>query len=265
MTRTVDLVADLGEGFGAYRMGDDNALLDVLTSANVACGFHAGDPRIMDATVAACVQRGIAVGIVASGNYLSGAVWPPFLQYAVDEWGWRSTYLGIGLFCLVTMLPLAFALRERAHLDHATAPVNGKPVPALPPKAPPYLQWVLIFAGLSCCIAMSMPQVHIVAYCGDLGYGTARGAEMLSIILGMGVVSRLISGLIADRIGYGAGAKQTMTADRCAEIIIDAMRWKKREAVITMGAKLLLWGNRLLPGLLDWVLRQHVSRQKGKP
>jgi MFS family permease len=99
------------------------------------------------------------------------------------------------------MLPLAFALRERAHLDHAAAPASGKPVPALPPKAPPYLQWILVFAGISCCIAMSMPQVHIVAYCGDLGYGTARGAEMLSIILGMGVVSRLISGLIADRIG----------------------------------------------------------------
>lgn len=62
MTRTVDLVADLGEGFGAYRMGDDDALLDVLTSANIACGFHAGDPRIMDATVASCVRRGVAVG-----------------------------------------------------------------------------------------------------------------------------------------------------------------------------------------------------------
>ena len=62
MTRTVDLVADLGEGFGAYRMGDDNALLDILTSANIACGFHAGDPRIMDATVKACVQRRVAVG-----------------------------------------------------------------------------------------------------------------------------------------------------------------------------------------------------------
>lgn len=62
MTHTVDLVADLGEGFGAYTMGDDEALLDVLTSANVACGFHAGDPRIMDATVRHCVQRGVAVG-----------------------------------------------------------------------------------------------------------------------------------------------------------------------------------------------------------
>ncbi|WP_067479975.1 LamB/YcsF family protein [Nocardia amamiensis] len=62
MKRAVDLVADLGEGFGRYRIGDDETLLDVVTSANIACGFHAGDPRIMDATVAHCVRRGVAVG-----------------------------------------------------------------------------------------------------------------------------------------------------------------------------------------------------------
>lgn len=62
MTHLVDLVADLGEGFGAYAIGDDEALLDVVTSANIACGFHAGDPRTMDATMSACAQRGIAPG-----------------------------------------------------------------------------------------------------------------------------------------------------------------------------------------------------------
>lgn len=62
MTHMVDLVADLGEGFGAYTMGDDEALLEVLTSANIACGFHAGDPRIMDATVRSCAERGISAG-----------------------------------------------------------------------------------------------------------------------------------------------------------------------------------------------------------
>src|SRR6266700_1389705 len=72
MGRSVDLVADLGEGFGAYRMGDDDALLDVLTSANVACGFHAGDPRIMDATVASCAARGIGVGAHPSFPDLAG-------------------------------------------------------------------------------------------------------------------------------------------------------------------------------------------------
>ena len=161
---------------------------------------------------------GIAVGIVASGNYLSGAIWPPILQHAIDSVGWRPTYIGIGLFCVVTMLPLAFALRERPHFDHSGATGSGKSAPGLPAKAPAYLQWLLLIAGISCCIAMSMPQVHIVAYCGDLGYGTARGAEMLSIILGMGVVSRLASGLIADRIG-GAGTLILGSTLQCLALI----------------------------------------------
>ena len=67
--------------------------------------------------------------------------------------------------------------------------------------SPNALQAVLCLAGLSCCVAMAMPQVHIVAYCGDLGYGVARGAEMLSLMLGFGMVSRIASGFVADRIG----------------------------------------------------------------
>ena len=58
----IDLVADLGESFGAWVMGQDEAILDLLTSANVACGFHAGDPRTMDLTVGRCVARGVAIG-----------------------------------------------------------------------------------------------------------------------------------------------------------------------------------------------------------
>jgi MFS family permease len=67
--------------------------------------------------------------------------------------------------------------------------------------SPRALQVLLCISGLSCCVAMSMPQVHIVAYCADLGFGAARGAEMLSLMLGSGIVSRLASGWISDRIG----------------------------------------------------------------
>ena len=62
MQSTIDLVADLGEGFGDWMMGDDPALLEIVSSANVACGYHAGDPRIMDATARACAERGIQIG-----------------------------------------------------------------------------------------------------------------------------------------------------------------------------------------------------------
>jgi MFS family permease len=75
------------------------------------------------------------------------------------------------------------------------------PPRAAMPLSPNALQVLLCIAGVACCVAMSMPQVHLVAYCGDLGYGAARGAEMLSLMLGLGIISRIGSGFIADRIG----------------------------------------------------------------
>jgi MFS family permease len=147
-------------------------------------------------------RRGIAVAICACGGYVAGVVWPPVVRILVDTVGWRHTHLGIGIVCAVTLLPLALAMRRRAPMDaHGASglPVSGNPGDlGLSAGA---LQLLLSIAGVACCVAMAMPQVHIVAYCGDLGYGVARGAEMLSLMLGFGIVSRIASGLIADRIG----------------------------------------------------------------
>jgi MFS family permease len=107
------------------------------------------------------------------------------------------------------MAPLALALRARPPAA-AAAPLARSAAAAAPPTRPsirPFgwspnqAQMLLCVAAVSCCVAMSMPQVHIVAYCGDLGYGAARGAEMLSLMLACGIVSRLVSGAICDRIG----------------------------------------------------------------
>lgn len=147
-------------------------------------------------------RRGIAVAICASGNYISGTIWPPVIQYFVEAYSWRETFFGIGLFCAVTMLPLTLAIRRQAprHQLSASATAAGGSEARLG-ISPNVLLALLVVAGVSCCVAMSMPQVHIVAYCGDLGYGAARGAEMLSLMLGFGIISRLASGFIADRIG----------------------------------------------------------------
>jgi sugar phosphate permease len=146
-----------------------------------------------------------------SGNYTAGAVWPPVMQYFIDSVGWRQTYVGMGVFCLLAMLPLAaLALRRRPpmHTVEVTLSTEAAPRPLATAAgarpmgmSPGTVQALLCVAGVSCCVAMSMPQVHIVAYCGDLGYGAARGAEMLALMLGLGVVSRLLSGWISDRIG----------------------------------------------------------------
>jgi MFS family permease len=148
-------------------------------------------------------RRGMAVGIFASGNYLSGTLWPPLLQHFIASQGWRATYLGVGLFCLLSMVPLALLLRRRpppveVGPAHGLAASRSLRPLGLSPNA---LQSLLIVAGIACCVAMSMPQVHLVAYCSDLGYGPARGAQMLSLMLACGIVSRLTFGWISDRIG----------------------------------------------------------------
>jgi MFS family permease len=145
-------------------------------------------------------NRGTAVGVCASGSYLAGTVWPPVLQHFIEGYGWRAAYAGVGIFCVVTMLPLSLALRRPTPVLHGAAP-TVRTAPGAYRISPALLQGLLVIAGFSCCVAMSMPQVHIVAYCADLGYGVARGAEMLSLMLGAGVLSRLASGWICDRIG----------------------------------------------------------------
>ena len=163
-------------------------------------------------------RRGIAVSIVASGNYLAGALWPPLLQHASAAVGWRQAQVGIGVVCLVTLLPLALLLGRRAPADGGHGSADDGPAADGLPVSPAALQGLLVLAGIACCVAMSMPQVHLVAYCSDLGYGPARGAQMLSIMLGTGVVSRLASGLVADRIG-GAGTLVLGSAFQCLALL----------------------------------------------
>ena len=144
-------------------------------------------------------RRGIAIALASCGNYLSGAVWPPILQHFIQGDGWRTTHIWVGIFCLVTMVPLSLALRRPSPVDHAApAGSGGRGTLGLRPNV---LQALLAIAGIACCVAMAMPQVHIVAYCADLGYGPARGAEMLSVMLGLGLIARVASGSIADKIG----------------------------------------------------------------
>jgi MFS family permease len=152
-------------------------------------------------------RRGIAVAICASGNYLGGALWPPIVQSIVEAYGWRSAMIAVGLFCWLTMIPLSLWLHRGTVSSMQLRKGDGRvdasyDKPAAPLGIPSNrLVLLLSVAGVACCVAMAMPQVHIVAYCTDLGYGTLRGAQMLSTMLAFGIASRLISGAICDRIG----------------------------------------------------------------
>ena len=148
-------------------------------------------------------RRGLAVAICVSGNYVAGTFWPPVMQALFDAYGWRTAYLIAAAACVLVMVPLAWLLRRPSPIG-AVEPdaAPARPLSAMPlGMRPAALQALIVLAGISCCVAMSMPQVHIVAYCGDLGFAAQRGAEMLSLMLGFGIISRMASGWIADRIG----------------------------------------------------------------
>ena len=160
-------------------------------------------PLVADTALWFVRRRGIAVAICASGNYVAGALWPPIVQAGIANWGWRDTYTALGLFCAVTMVLLSLAMRPRPPAAAAAPSRAGAPVASERPfglSMNAATAW-LCLAGVACCVAMAMPQVHIVAYCTDLGFGAARGAEMLSLMLATGIVSRLVMGAVCDRIG----------------------------------------------------------------
>ena len=189
-------------GFGAAAFAPNIATFAAL---HFVIGFGAAasfGPLIADISHWFLRRRGIAVAIVASGNYISGAIWPMILADILADQGWRMAYLVIAGTSAVVIGPAALLLRRKlpvgaAQTAQTEAALRAKSINL----SPRFLTMLLAVAGVSCCVAMSMPQVHIVAYCVDLGYGPAVGAEMLSLMLLGGVASRLVSGALADRLG----------------------------------------------------------------
>ncbi|MGJ8597187.1 MFS transporter [Sulfitobacter sp.] len=188
-----------------YGLATLSSSLLMLSLAQLLVGFASSigfGPLIADISHWFVRRRGIAVAVAASGNYLSGAIWPILLANVLQDSGWRAVYLVMAVVTLVAVIPLAFALRpslpEEAHTAAEQASILNAKSAGISPRA---LQYLLGLAGIGCCVAMSMPQVHIVALCVGLGYGPAVGAQMLSLMLLGGVASRIVSGLLADRLG----------------------------------------------------------------
>jgi MFS family permease len=148
-------------------------------------------------------RRGSALALISSGGYLAGFVWPMLFERGIAHLGWRSTMLIYALLQLIVIVPIALMyLRTPPEAAHAGASVRDDGA------KPSVLGWNpnLVFALLSlasflCCVTMSMPQQHLVALCTDLGISATRGAAMLSLLLGLGFLSRQFWGVVSDRIG----------------------------------------------------------------
>jgi MFS family permease len=146
-------------------------------------------------------RRGFAIAICASGNYLAGTLWPPVVEALFAASGWRETYLVFALLSVVLMLPLLLVLRRPPPPAHEQVAGGSAGSPAVLGLTPGALVALLCVAGVGCCMAMAMPQAHVVALAVDLGLDAARGAQMLSVMFGFGVLSRLAFGVLSDRIG----------------------------------------------------------------
>ncbi|MEM6387205.1 MAG: MFS transporter [Pseudomonadota bacterium] len=179
--------------------------LAVVSVLHLALGLGAAasfGPLIADVSQWFLRRRGIAVAIAASGNYLAGTVWPTPIAWIMAQSGWQGAYLALAVLILAVVLPGALLLRRQidtASTARATTAAADKA--ATLRIAPRTLQILLALAGIGCCTAMSMPQVHIVALCIDRGFGPQAGAEMLSLMLAGGVISRLFFGALSDRLG----------------------------------------------------------------
>ena len=172
----------------------------IMIGFGTAAGFG---PLMSDISFWFSKRRGIAVAIAASGNYFSGIIWPTLISTIfITSFDWRFLYILFGLIAVILTIPLCFFLRKKidnSYLDKETKEANKK----LSDKviSPKLLLFILVLASIACCVAMSMPQIHIVALCVDLGFSPIVGTNMLSLMLAGGVVSRIISGVAVDYFG----------------------------------------------------------------
>ena len=173
-------------------------------------------------------RRGTAVALISSGQYIAGVAWPTVFERGMDTFGWQATMVGFAVVIAATIVPLAFLLRP------PPAPVRTEGSPAQVRRRaqalrlqPNLVQALLCAASFLCCVPMAMPAGHLVAFCSDLGIPAARGAAMLSLLLGCAFASRVFWGWLTDRIG-GLGA--VFAGSACQALAIAAFTVTQDEA-----------------------------------
>jgi MFS family permease len=200
------LIGSLALPAGFYLAAHASSILEISLAFSLLCGFLGSSfsmaPLIADISHWFSRRRGLAVGITFSGSYVAGAIWPPILQRMFDAQGWRESFIDLALLTLILMALLSLLLYPRPPMNEQqpeTGSVDSKSANSLVSGGT--LQSLIYLAGFGCCVAMAMPQIHIVPYVMDLGHPAIRGAEMLGLMLGFGVISRIGSGWLSDRIG----------------------------------------------------------------
>ncbi|MDH3691786.1 MAG: MFS transporter [Gammaproteobacteria bacterium] len=203
-------------------------------------------------------RRGIAIAVVASGQTVSGMIWPPVLRHFVDAYGWREAFELFALIVLCIGLPAALLLRRRVRI---AVPDTGRietfeQSPGVFGLDSRIVLAMLCVAIIGCCVAMSMPMVHLVAYATDLGFSTIRAAELLSVLLGCAVVSRIFWGLLADRVG---GLRALLFGSVCQATFLSAFCFVETLPAFYIVAALFGLGFGGIVPSYPLIIREHFS------
>jgi MFS family permease len=147
-------------------------------------------------------RRGSALALISSGSYLAGAIWPPVFERVIGTYGWREAMLWYGAAVIIVIVPLALIyFSHPPEVVHPAATTKGAAKPRVLGLSSNTMFVLMCVAPFLCCIPMSMPQGHLVAFCSDLGISRTMSALMLSTLLGTAFLSRQIWGVISDKIG----------------------------------------------------------------
>ena len=173
-------------------------------------------------------RRGSALALISSGQYIAGVVWPSVFEHGIARYGWPTTMVAYAAVVLVVIPPLTLLwLRPspEGHAVHAhvTDPRKGALVLGMPANL---VLALICLASFFCCIPMSVPQGHLVAFCTDLGIAPTHGAAMLSVLLASAFVSRQFWGALADRVG---GLRAVIAGTACQAVAIGAFLLTQNE------------------------------------
>jgi MFS family permease len=167
-------------------------------------------------------RRGTAIALISSGQYVAGVIWPTIFERGIAAVGWQTTMLLYAVVLAVLVLPATLLLKpappapeQKSGLQHAA---QNRRVAGLHPNV---AQALLCVAGFCCCIPMSIPSAHLVAFCTDLGITPTRGATMLSLMLAAAFLARQAWGALADRIG---GLGTVLAGSSCQALAIAASK-----------------------------------------
>jgi MFS family permease len=195
-------------------------------------------------------RLGSAIALISSGAYVAGVLWPELFQFSIATVGWRSTMLGFAAFECASVVPASLWLLRappgrESYGAVARDRVVGRRVLGMPTAL---ITSLLLAAAFSCCVTMSMPQTHLVAFCGDLGISRVTGAGMLSVLLASAFFSRQFWGWVADQVG---GLRASLAASAVQAIAMTGFLLTQSEAgLFAVSAVFGLGFSGIVPGYI---------------